>query len=94
MAAAARGLASGYPRRPAPALVAFAARWGYPSGLFVLRALWGALLHVHHPAPNPRAVSARAPKKPLRAVGVFRSQDARRICALKSPASGLFGLLV
>lgn len=64
MAAAARGLASGYPRRPAPALVAFAARWGYPSGLFVLRALWGALLHVHHPAPNPRAVSARAPKSP------------------------------
>lgn len=37
---------------------------GYPSGLFVLRALWGALLHVHHPAPNPRAVSARAPKSP------------------------------
>ena len=31
MAAAARGLSPGYPRRPAPALAALAARWGLPA---------------------------------------------------------------
>ena len=48
--------------------------------------------------PPSRPESARGKRsraqKPLRAVGVFRSKDARRLCALKSPASGLFGLLV